>query len=55
VEALGDTENDAAVPVLLKAAKNDKSLKVRASAVEALGNIGTPKAREALMELLKEK
>ena len=53
VNMLGDTQSDAAVPILLDTAKNDSSLKVRTSAVNALGSIGTPKAKEALKQILQ--
>jgi len=36
-------------------AKKDKDIKVRTEAVSALGEIGTPKAQAALMEILEKK
>jgi len=55
VDALGGSESDDAVPLLLDAAKTDPEVQVRTAAVSALGEIKTPKARQALMDLLKGK
>jgi HEAT repeat protein len=54
VHALGETKSDEAVAVLLDVAKNDKDLRLRTAAVQALGEIGTPKAKAALIELLEK-
>jgi HEAT repeat protein len=43
------------VPILIDVAKTDPDVEVRTSAVSALGEIKTPKARQALIELLKGK
>ena len=42
------------MPALLEAAQNDPDLHVRKEAVSALGEIKTPKARQALMQILKK-
>jgi HEAT repeat protein len=55
VEALGGSESDEAVPILLDVAKTDPDVEVRTAAVLALGDIKTPKARQALLDLLKGK
>jgi HEAT repeat protein len=55
VRVMGDTKSDDAVPFLLDAAKKDKNIRVRTAAVSALGEINTPKARAALMEILEKK
>jgi len=52
--ALGQTKNDQAVPALLEIAKG-KDRKLATSAVMALGEIGTPKAKAALMDILERK
>jgi len=55
VYSLGETGSDDAVSILLDVALNDSNNRVRAAAVSALGEIGTPKAREALMKVLEKK
>lgn len=55
VEALGNSESDEAVPILLDSARTDSEVEVRTAAVSALGDIKTPKARQALLDLLKGK
>jgi len=55
VDALGNSESDEAVPILIDVAKTDPDVEVRTAAVSALGEIKTPKARQALIELLKGK
>ena len=55
VYSLGETESDEAVPILLDVALNDTNNRIRAAAVSALGEIGTPKAREALLKVLEKK
>ena len=55
VRALGETESDDAVPILLNLALEDKDYKVRAQAVSALAEIDSPKSRAALVEILKKK
>jgi HEAT repeat protein len=55
VYSLGETESDEAVPILLDLAMNDKDNRVRAAAVSALGEIGSPKARDALLKVLEKK
>jgi HEAT repeat protein len=55
VFALGETESDEAVAVLLEIVKTDKDTKVATAAVTALGEIGTPKAKAALVEILEKK
>lgn len=52
VRVLGGSESDEAVPVLLKIAKDDSNLATRKEAVRALGRIGTPKAQDAIVQLL---
>jgi len=55
VDTLGGSESDEAVSILVDTAKTDPEVEVRTAAVSALGEIGTPKARQALLELLKGK
>jgi HEAT repeat protein len=55
IYSLGETGSDDAVPILLEVALNDSNNRIRATAVSALGEIGTPKAREALMKVLEKK
>jgi HEAT repeat protein len=55
VRILGETGNDDAVPILLKAALEDEDYKVRAEAVSALSEIDSKKSRAALVEILKKK
>ena len=55
VDALGSSESDEAVPILIDVAKTDADVEVRTAAVSALGDIKTTKARQALIELLKGK
>lgn len=55
IHALADTESDDAVPILAEIAMNEKNVRLRADAVSALGEIGTPEAREALMKVLEKK
>ena len=52
VWALAEHETDEAVKILLWVVKNDKSVKVRTTAVHALGEIGTPAAQQALLDVL---
>jgi HEAT repeat protein len=54
VQALGDTESDEAVPFLEKAALEDTDRRVRLAAVDALEDIDTPKARAALLRIIKK-
>ncbi len=54
IMALGQTKSDEAVPVLLEAAR-DKDSRLATAAVMALGEIGTPKAKAALMEIIEKK
>jgi HEAT repeat protein len=54
IMTLGQTKSDEAVPVLLEAAR-DKDSRTATAAVMALGQIGTPKARAALMEIIEKK
>ena len=51
--ALGEV-GDAAVPILLHTATNDPSTRIRTTAVQMLGNIGTPAAKDALMKILEK-
>ena len=51
---LGDTKQNSAVPILLELARGDSNSEVRKMAVRAIGNLGTPEARQALAELLRE-
>jgi len=51
----GTTDEDAAVKILARVAKNDPSSKVRRVAVQVLGQIRTEAAREALLEILKDR
>lgn len=55
VYVVEDIEDEAAVPILLDIAMNDKDVRLRADAISALGEIGTPKAREALMKVIEKK
>ena len=55
ISALGESKSDDAVPALLDAARNDADVRVRTAAVSALGELKTPKAREALLQILKKK
>jgi HEAT repeat protein len=52
--SLGQTKSDEAVPVLLEIAKG-KDGKLARAAVMALGEIGTPKAKAALLDVLEKK
>ena len=52
-EALGDTESDDAVAILLDVARTDASVRVRTAAVNALGRIGTLAAQDALLQILQ--
>ena len=53
VYALEDSDmKDEAVTTLIHVIKNDKNIEVRKAAIRVLGEIGTPKAREALMEVI---
>jgi HEAT repeat protein len=54
VRVLGETGSDDAVPVLEKSALEDLDKKVRLEAVDALEEIDTPRAREALMRIIKK-
>jgi HEAT repeat protein len=54
VQMLGETENDDAVPILEKVAMEDEDKKVRLDAVDALEDIDTPKARAALLRIIKK-
>jgi HEAT repeat protein len=45
---------DAAVPTLSYAAQNDPSIRIRTTAVQMLGEIGTPAAKKVLMEILEK-
>ena len=49
---LEDTDQDASVPILIEIIKDDPSMDVRKAAIRTLGEIGTPEARNALMEIL---
>jgi HEAT repeat protein len=51
--ALGEV-GDAAVPILLHTATNDPSTRIRTAAVQMLGEIGTPAAKDALMKILEK-
>ena len=53
VHALGETEHQAAVEVLLDVARQDPDSRVGSAAAEALADIGTPEARDALIQLLE--
>ncbi len=39
--------------VLVEVVRNDADVRVRKAAVAALGQIGTPRAQEALLEILR--
>jgi hypothetical protein len=54
VMTLGQTQSDEAVPYLLEAAR-DKDGPTATAAVMALGQIGTPKAKAALREIVEKK
>ncbi len=54
VRTLGETESDEAVPFLLKVGLEDKDKKVRMEVISALEEIGTSKAREALMKIIEK-
>jgi len=54
VMTLGQTKSDEAVPALLEAAR-DKDRRTATAAVMALGQIGTPKAKAALLEIIEKK
>ena len=53
VRALGSTKSNDALPFLVKAARDDVHVDVRRSAVRAIRSIGTPEAKQALIDLLK--
>jgi HEAT repeat protein len=55
VTALRRVGGDEVVPILLDVARNDVHVKVRTEAVATLSRLGTPKAQEALIELLEGK
>jgi HEAT repeat protein len=55
IMALGNIESDEAIPVLTDIAKKGSDRKLRSAAVTALGQIGTEKARAALVEILESK
>jgi len=55
IYVLGNLRSDEAVSVLLDIAMNDSNKKARTSAVSALSNIGTPKAQDALVQILSGK
>ena len=52
IRSLGANGRDEAVPVLLNIAKTDSDTRARMAAVQALGQIGTPKAKEALLQII---
>ena len=52
VHTLEDAESKQAVPLLVYVVKNDQDMDVRKAAIRVLGEIGTPEARSALMEIL---
>ncbi|TFG57750.1 MAG: HEAT repeat domain-containing protein, partial [Candidatus Aminicenantes bacterium] len=52
--AIGQTKSDEAVAILLEIAKG-KDARLARAAVSALGEIGTPKAKAALLEILEKK
>jgi len=54
LQALANADEDAAVPILSNVAKNDPSQRIRSAAVQMLGEIGTPAAKKALMEILEK-
>ena len=54
VMTLGQTKSDEAVPTLLEAAR-DKDRRTATAAVMALGQIGTPKAKAALLEIIEKR
>ena len=54
VWALSDSDSDEAVRILARVIRNDSSARVRTSAVQALGEIGTPAAKKVLKEILSE-
>jgi HEAT repeat protein len=51
VVGLGNSNSDEAIPALFDAAKNDSDQCVRVHAVAALQRIGTPKAKEAMVQI----
>jgi HEAT repeat protein len=51
VVGLGSSRSDQAVPALVEAVRNDSDHRVRTLAVQALEIIGTPRAREAIVEI----
>jgi len=53
--SLAQSNSDVAVEALFYAAEQDDNVEVRKSAVMALGEIGTPKAQEALVKILEKK
>ncbi len=53
--ALGRTNDNQIVPVLLELARNDPHIQVRTEAAAALGRLDTPEARQALIQLLEGK
>ncbi len=54
LQALANADEDAAVPILSNVAKTDSSQRIRTAAVQMLGEIGTPAAKKALMEILEK-
>ena len=54
IQILGDLESDDAVPILEKVALEDEDKRVRIEAIDALEDIDTPKARAALLRIIKK-
>jgi HEAT repeat protein len=56
IYALGNIGDDRVVPLLQEVAEREgESTRVRTAAVQVLGNIGTPKAQEALLRILQNR
>ncbi len=53
--SIAEVGNDRAVDFLARVAQHDENYDLRSQAIYYLGNIGTPKARTALYDILKQK
>jgi HEAT repeat protein len=53
VWAFARADSDEAVEILADVAKNDPAVKVRKAAIQVLGEIRTPAAQKALLEILE--
>jgi HEAT repeat protein len=54
LHSIASAGEDQAVPILFNVAMNDPSIRIRSTAVQMLGEIGTPAAKDALMKILEK-